>query len=102
MNMHWQPLTSGVLPKTMEKSYRMHLSARTLQILHKNVQAAVNAAVRLAKRYVILSVPSKPDDNPEHIHLLTKDILTELFQNAGCHKLHFDGVNGHLLMMATL
>ena len=68
----------------------------------KDVQAAVNAAVRLAKRYVILSVPSKPDDNPEHIHLLTKDILTELFQNTGCHKLHFDGVNGHLLMMATL
>ena len=67
-----------------------------------NVQAAVINAVRLAKRYVVVSVPSKPDDNPEHIHLLTKDILTELFSNAGCTKLHFGGVNGHLTMVATV
>lgn len=68
----------------------------------EDVQTAVNAAVRLAKRYVILSVPSKPDDNPEHIHLLTKDVLTELFHKAGCSKLHFSGVNGHLIMIAAL
>lgn len=67
-----------------------------------DVQAAVNAAVRLARRYVVVSVPSKPDNNPEHIHLLTKDVLTELFYNAGCAKLHFSGVNGHLIMMATV
>lgn len=67
-----------------------------------DVQAAVSNAVRLAKRYVVVSVPSKPDDNPEHIHLLTKDILTTLFENAGCHKLHFGGVNGHLIMTATV
>ena len=67
-----------------------------------DIQSAVNAAVRLARRYVVVSVPSKPDDNPEHIHLLTKDILTELFANAGCTKLHFSGVNGHLIMMATI
>lgn len=67
-----------------------------------DVQTAVNNAVRLAKRFVVVSVPSQPDNNPEHIHLLTKDILTELFANAGCKKLHFDGVNGHLIMMATV
>ncbi len=64
------------------------------------VQQAVDAAVRLAKRYVVVSVPSKPDDNPEHLHLLTKDILTKLFNNAGCTRLHFGGVNGHLTMIA--
>ena len=67
-----------------------------------DVQQAVTNAVRLAKRYVVVSVPSKPDDNPEHIHLLTKDVLTTLFANAGCQKLHFGGVNGHLVMMATV
>ena len=66
------------------------------------VSKAIAAAVKMAKRYVVLSVPSKPDDNPEHIHLLTKDILTELFQQAGCTKLHFSGVNGHLIMVATV
>ena len=67
-----------------------------------DVQAAVGAAVRLARRCVVLSVPSKPDDNPEHIHLLTKPILTELFHNAGCDGLHFDGVPNHLIMTAWL
>ncbi len=66
------------------------------------VDKAVSAAVKMAKKYVVVSVPSKPDDNPEHIHLLTKDILTELFQNVGCTKLHFGGVNGHLIMTATI
>lgn len=65
-----------------------------------DVQTAVNHAVRLAKRYVVVSVPSKPDNNPEHIHLLTRDILTELFTNAGCTKLHFSGVLGHLVLFA--
>ena len=65
-----------------------------------DVSAAVAAAVRLARRYVVVTVPSKPDDNPEHIHLLTKDVLTELFTAAGCTNLHFDGVPGHLFMTA--
>lgn len=66
------------------------------------VDKAVAAAVKMAKKYVVVSVPSKEDDNPEHIHLLTKDILTKLFADAGCTKLHFGGVNGHLIMMATI
>lgn len=63
---------------------------------------AVEAAVKMAKKYVVVSVPSKEDDNPEHIHLLTKDMLTKLFDAAGCSRLHFSGVNGHLIMMATI
>ena len=65
-----------------------------------NVRAAVRNAVRLAGRYVVVTVPSKPDDNPEHIHLLTKPVLTELFRGAGCDDLRFDGVPGHLFMVA--
>lgn len=65
-----------------------------------DVAAAIRAAVRLARRYVVVTVPSKPDDNPEHIHLLTKDVLEKMFYEAGCKKLSFDGVNGHLFMVA--
>lgn len=65
------------------------------------VEKAVKNIVRLAKRYVVVSVPSKPDNNPEHIHLLTKERLTTLFTVAGAEKLHFNGVNGHLFMTAT-
>lgn len=67
-----------------------------------DVEAAIRTAVRLARRYVVVTVPSKPDNNPEHIHLLTKDVLTELFSRAGCRQLRFDGVPGHLFMVATI
>lgn len=30
-----------------------------------------------------------------------KDVLTGLFQRAGCGKLHFDGVGGHLFLVAA-
>ena len=66
------------------------------------VEKAVDAAVKMAKQYVVVTVPSKPDNNPEHIHMLTKDILTQLFAAAGCTRLHFDGVEGHLFMVAAV
>ena len=66
------------------------------------VEKAVAAAVKMAKQYVVVSVPSKPDDNPEHIHLLTKEKLTKMFNDVGCSKLHFDGAPGHLFMVAAL
>lgn len=65
------------------------------------VEKAITNAVRIAQKYVVVSVPSKPDNNPEHIHLLTKDKLTTMFTAAGAKKLHFDGVNGHLFMTAA-
>ena len=64
-------------------------------------EKAVAAAVRMAKQFVVVTVPSKPDNNPEHIHLLTKDRLTQIFTAAGCTRLHFDGVEGHLFMVAS-
>ncbi len=67
-----------------------------------DVEKAVASAVRMAKQYVVVTVPSKPDDNPEHIHLLTKEKLTQLFSAAGCTRLHFDGVEGHLFLAAAI
>lgn len=67
-----------------------------------DVGAAVRAAVKMARSFVVATVPSKEDDNPEHIHLLTKEKLTALFAAAGCKRLHFDGVNGHLMVVASL
>ena len=67
-----------------------------------DVQAAVRTAVRIAKRYVVVTVPSKPDNNPEHIHLLTKELLTEYFTKAGCRQLKFGGVLNHLTLIAAV
>lgn len=67
-----------------------------------NVKEAIASAVKMARKYIVVSVPSKEDNNPEHIHLLAKSILTQYFNEFGITKLHFDGVNGHLLMIATI
>ena len=67
-----------------------------------DVEKAINAAIKIAKKFVVVTVPSKPDNNPEHIHLLIKDKLTRMLKAAGCEKLHFDGVEGHLFMVAAI
>ena len=66
------------------------------------VEKAVVSAVKMARKYVVATVPAKPDTNPEHIHLLTKNRLIEIFSAAGCRKLHFDGVEGHLFLVAAV
>lgn len=67
-----------------------------------DTEAAVRNAVRLARNYVIVSVPSKPDDNPEHIHLFSNDDLKNHFLNAGCSKVKFMSVTNHRVMIAYL
>ena len=67
-----------------------------------DTEAVVKNAIRLAKNYVIVSVPSKPDDNPEHIHLFSNDDLQSLFLNNGCSKVKFMSVTNHTVMVAYL
>ena len=67
-----------------------------------NVTKAIANAIKLAKSYIVITVPSKKDDNPEHIHLLSKDILTNIFNSFGITSLSFSGVNGHLFLIAKI
>lgn len=61
---------------------------------------AAREAVRVARRFVIASVPSKPDDNPEHIHLFDRASLTSLFETAGARRVSVDYVPGHIVSLA--
>lgn len=67
-----------------------------------DTEAVVRNAIRLAKNYVIVSVPSKPDDNPEHIHLFSNEDLKRLFLENGCSKVKFMSVTNHRVMVAYL
>lgn len=66
----------------------------------ENVNDAIKNAIRLSKNFIVITVPSKEDNNPEHIHLLTKNKLTKIFNDLGVYNLKFSGVNGHLVLIA--
>jgi ubiquinone/menaquinone biosynthesis C-methylase UbiE len=63
---------------------------------------ALAHAVRVARRFVVASVPSKEDDNPEHIHLFDASSLRALFAAAGARDVRIDYVRGHILAIASL
>ena len=65
-------------------------------------ERAVAEAVRIARSFVAVSVPSKHDDNPEHIHLFDSAELARLFHQAGAQRVSTDHVLNHLVALAVL
>ncbi len=65
-------------------------------------QEALTQAVRVAKRFIIVSVPSKEDNNPEHIHLFNQDRLKAMFQTAGALQVRFDYLLNHIIAVAKV
>jgi ubiquinone/menaquinone biosynthesis C-methylase UbiE len=65
-------------------------------------QLAVAEAVRVARRFVAVSVPSKPDDNPEHLHLFDGRSLSALFHQAGVNRVSVDHVLNHIVALAMV
>jgi hypothetical protein len=56
----------------------------------------------VARRFVVLSVPSKTDDNPEHIHLFDAVTLERMLREAGVDRVTFEYVPGHILAVARV
>jgi ubiquinone/menaquinone biosynthesis C-methylase UbiE len=65
-------------------------------------QRAAAEAVRVARRCVVASVPSRPDNNPEHIHLFTKAAFERLFLDVGAERLTIEYVHNHMIAVARL
>jgi ubiquinone/menaquinone biosynthesis C-methylase UbiE len=61
---------------------------------------AAAEALRVARRFVVASVPSKPDDNPEHIHLFDARALARAF--AGAARVQCEYVLNHIVMVARV
>ena len=67
-----------------------------------STNAAITEVCRVAKRFVVLTVPSKEDNNPEHVHLFDEDMLRRVFRDAGIRKVNFDYVPGHIVAVANV
>lgn len=63
---------------------------------------AARELLRVAQRFVIVSVPSRPDDNPEHIQLFARAELEALLATAGAQRTQCSYVHGHLIVVATV
>lgn len=75
-----------------------------LEVLEHLTQPAraLAEAVRVARRFVIVSVPSKPDDNPEHLHLFDKDSLETMLLGAGAQRININFVRDHIVAVARV
>ena len=73
-----------------------------------DVKKAIENIVLVSKKYIIGSVPSKRDSNPDHLRLLTPQILNILFteackeQDVKIKKLQFDYTPKELLFFIRL
>lgn len=64
-------------------------------------QPALARAFELAERFVVVSVPGKPDDNPEHLRYFDPRDLEERLDRAGASRVSLMFVPGHTIAIAT-
>lgn len=72
-----------------------------LEHVHDPARAA-REVVRVSRRFVVASVPSVPDDNPEHLRLFTAQALEDLLRGAGARKVTVTHVLNHRLAVGIL
>ena len=65
-------------------------------------QWALAEICRVASRFVLLSVPSKEDNNPEHIHLFSQPQITQLLREQGATRVSVEYVLNHMLVIAKI
>ncbi|MBI5531153.1 MAG: class I SAM-dependent methyltransferase [Deltaproteobacteria bacterium] len=64
--------------------------------------SAVREIARVARRFVLVTVPSRPDDNPEHLHLLDTATLQSAFMAAGALRVSFESILNHRIVTVRL
>jgi hypothetical protein len=72
-----------------------------LEHLH-NPQQALSNLVAVARRFVLLSVPSVPDDNSEHLHLFSPERLREMARAAGAARTTIEHVLNHRIVLVRV
>jgi ubiquinone/menaquinone biosynthesis C-methylase UbiE len=63
---------------------------------------AISKILRATRRFAILSVPSKPDRNPEHIQLFSGQRLATLCREHGAKHVNIEYVHNHMLAVVSV
>lgn len=85
---------SVVAPGFADRAFDTVTALEVLEHLAAPQQAARHL-LRLARRFVVASVPSKLDDNPQHVQFLSRDAFRALFEDAGARSVDVDHVLNH-------
>ncbi|HLV98296.1 MAG TPA: class I SAM-dependent methyltransferase [Ktedonobacterales bacterium] len=67
-----------------------------------DTRKALAEVCRVAERAFVCSVPSKPDDNPEHIHLFDEPTLRVLLAEQGALHINVSYVLNHRIVVARM
>jgi len=84
-----------------EESFDVTTVLEVLEHVHDAGQVAAEA-VRATRRFVIASVPSREDENPEHIRVFDRMTIEALFLGAGAARVSVDYVRGHIIALARI
>ena len=89
------------------KQYEVITALEVMEHIH-NSQLAMDNIIKLCGEYFIASVPSKPDNNPDHIHFFSEKDFEEMIKssvdknNREIKKLSFDYVLNHMIVFLHL
>ena len=62
--------------------------------------AAMRRALSVSRGFIAITVPSKEDNNPEHIHLFTRTSLTDMLREAGARRVQVEYILNHIIAFA--
>ena len=81
-----------------ERSFDVVTVLEVLEHLRRP-ELALCCAMSVARRFVIASVPSVADNNPEHLHLFSAEQLRDMAVKAGSSRVSFEHVLNHRIML---
>lgn len=68
----------------------------------KNPQIIINRVISKSNGWVIVTVPSKPDDNPEHLHYFKSGEVERMLIKAGAKSVKEEHILNHRIVLARV
>ncbi|MBO5313465.1 MAG: class I SAM-dependent methyltransferase [Clostridia bacterium] len=87
--------------KIQPKSYDVVTMLEVLDDM-PDYASAIASAVKIAKKYVIISAPTKPIEGLESKRTFTKELLSQCLYSLGAENVFFEAVHNHFIIIANL